>query len=111
MEEKDSFKRLEELETLLTARKNMTFKSEINGVIADTAEKFLDTLNAEIDDEVKKTSAVLKKSEMPCNCLKENSVRNVIECAAKHLEENSSNGNGLAVIAIVPLADLFAAAN
>lgn len=71
---KDSKQLLDELKTLLEVRKNLIGVDKINGVIADKAEEFVKTLYTEIDDEVKKTfepSVVPKKSEMPCNCHKE----------------------------------------
>lgn len=68
---KDSVQLFNELQTLITARKLMNVKCEIDGIIADTAEKFVTALNAELDDEVEKffePSESPTKSEMPCNC-------------------------------------------
>ena len=64
----------DELQILLAVRKKLSVKAEIDRIVADTAEKFIATLNAEIDDETKKVSAPpasTKKSEMPCNCKQE----------------------------------------
>ena len=101
----------DELQILLAVRKKLSVKAEIDGIIADTAEKFIATLNAELDDETKKVSAPpasTKKSEMPCNCRQEKSLQSVIANVAKRIEENSGNGKGLAAIMIVPLTDLLA---
>ena len=68
---KDSVQLLNELQTLITARKIVKFKNDIGESIADKAEEFVTTLNAELDDEVEKffePSESPTKSEMPCNC-------------------------------------------
>ena len=102
----------DELQILLAVRKKLSVKAEIDRIVADTAEKFIATLNAEIDDETNEISTPsesTKKSEMPCNCRQEKSLQSVIASVAKRIEENSGNGKGLAAIMIVPLTDLLAA--
>lgn len=112
--EKFSVQLFDELQILLTARKKLTVKTEIDGVIADTAEKFISVLNAEIDDEVNQIStpsASTKKSEVPCNCVKEKNLQSIIENAAEHIKEISTLDKKFAAIVIAPLDELLAAGN
>lgn len=86
---KDSKTLLDELKTLLDVRKNLIGTDQINNVIADKAEEFVETLYTEIDDEVKKTfePSATPKSEMPCNCHEEKvELKPCPFCGSKDLE-------------------------
>lgn len=71
--EKNPVQLLKELDSLLTAKKNLINTEEINGIIAETAEEFMASINADLDDELQEdsTPSATPKSEMPCNCHKE----------------------------------------
>lgn len=68
--EKNPVQLLKELDSLLTAKKNLLNTEEINGIIAETAEEFMAAINADLDDELQEdsTPSATPKSEMPCNC-------------------------------------------
>ena len=91
---KTSRQLLEELKTLLDVRKNLIGVEQINGIIADKADEFVETLCTEIDDEVDKmfeSSRPPKKSELPCNCLeKSKTLQEVIDEAKAELTDGKT---------------------
>ena len=94
--DKESVYFLNELQLLAETRKRLTDRTEINGLIADTAEKFLNRLDIETTADEREEKPV--KSEMPCNCKQEKSLQSVIANVAKRIEEKSDNGKTFAAI-------------
>lgn len=94
-----SSKCLSEMRILLDTRKKLEDRSEIDDLIADAAEKFVDSFLKEGEEEIKEISSETK-SEMPCNCHEkkvakvannlQEIVQEIIEDATSKLTDNNT---------------------